>query len=184
MSPVQRELYCRYNDIIIVDTTYNTNWFQMMLCIIAVVNSNYKTRLVICTIIEDETLDTYWWIFDTILIETGIFPRIIFTDSDPSMIRSIKEIYPNTKHLLCIFHIDLNFQKKLKEKLDNKFKEFHHKFYVCRNSLCKDLFEIYWNQLLNQYSAALKYLSDIPYINKESWAISWIHKLFTTEAQS
>ncbi|CAB5356924.1 unnamed protein product [Rhizophagus irregularis] len=32
--------------------------------------------------------------------------------------------------------------------------------------------------------AAAKYLSDTLYINKESWAISWIHKRFTTGAQS
>ena len=68
--------------------------------------------------------------------------------------------------------------------MGNKFEKFRHKFYICRNSLCEDLFEIRWNQLLNQYSAASKYLSDTFYINKKSWAIPWIHKLFTTGIQS
>ena len=68
----------------------------MMLCIITVVDNNYKTRIVVCAIIDDETLDTYRWIFDTILTEIGISPGVIFTDSDPSIIRSIKEIYPDT----------------------------------------------------------------------------------------
>ena len=108
MSSIQKELYCRYNDIIIVDTTYNTNQFQMILCIIVVVNNNYKTRIMTCAIIEDETLDTYRWIFDTILIKIDVFSEIIFIDSDSFMIRSIKKIYPNTQHLLCIFHINLN----------------------------------------------------------------------------
>jgi len=142
ISPIQRELYSKFNDVLIVDPTYNTNRFQMMLCIITVVDNNYKTRIVAYAIIEDETLDTYRWIFNTILTETGISPRIIFTDSDPSMIRSIKDIYPNTRHLLCIFHIDLNLQKKLKGKLGNHFEKFRHKFYVCRNSLCEELFEL------------------------------------------
>ena len=62
----------------------------MMLCIITVIDNNYKTRIVACAIIEDETLDTYRWIFNTILTETGIYPKVIFTDSDPSMIRSIQ----------------------------------------------------------------------------------------------
>src|SRR5947207_12926312 len=83
MSPIQRELYSKYNDVLIIDTTYNTNRFQMMLCVIAVIDNNYKTRIVACAIIEDETLDTYRWIFDSILSETGIYPEIIFTDSDP-----------------------------------------------------------------------------------------------------
>ncbi|CAB4476460.1 unnamed protein product [Rhizophagus irregularis] len=184
MSPTQKELYNKYNDVTIIDTTYNTNRFQMMLCIIAVVDNNYKSRIVATAIIDDETLNTYRWLFDTIFTETGISPGVIFTDSDPSMIQSIKEIYVNTKHLLCIFHIDLNLRKKLKGKLGNKFEEFRHKFYICRNSLCEDLFELRWNQLIDQYPAAAKYLSDTLYINKESWAIPWIHKRFTTGAQS
>ncbi|CAB4475193.1 unnamed protein product [Rhizophagus irregularis] len=99
MSPTQKELYNKYNDVTIIDTTYNTNRFQMMLCIISCIS-----------------------------------PGVIFTDSDPSMIQSIKEIY---------------------------------------------------NQLIDQYPAAAKYLSDTLYINKKkSWAIPWIHKRFTTEAQS
>ncbi|GBB94191.1 hypothetical protein RclHR1_23080002 [Rhizophagus clarus] len=142
MSPTQRELYNKYNDITIIDTTYNTNRFQMMLCIMAVIDNNYKSRIVAFAIIDDETLNTYQWLFDAILTETGISPKVIFTDSDPSMIQSIKEIYPDTKHLLCIFHIDLNLQKKLKKKLGNKFEEFCHKFYICRNSLCEDLFKL------------------------------------------
>jgi hypothetical protein len=86
MSPMQRELYSKYNDVIIVDTTYNTNRFQLMLCIITIIDNNYKTRIVACAIIDDETLDTYRWIFDTMLTETGVSPGVIFTDSDPSMI--------------------------------------------------------------------------------------------------
>ena len=101
----------------IVDTTYNTNKFQMMLCVITVIDNNYRTRIVACAIIEDKTLNTYKWIFEHILAETGISLRIIFTDLDPSMIRSIKDVYPNAQHMLCIFHIDLNLRKKLKGKL-------------------------------------------------------------------
>ncbi len=59
-------------------------------------------------IIENEILDTYKWIFENILIETGSSSRIIFTNSDPSTARLIKDIYPNAQHILCIFHIDLN----------------------------------------------------------------------------
>src|ERR1051325_595033 len=174
MSLTQRELYNQYNNIVLVDSTYNTNQFQMILCVVTVVDNNYRTRIVACAIIEDETLDTYRWIFDSILNETGVSPRIVFTNSDPSMIRSIKDIYPNAQHLLCIFHIDLNLRKKLKGKLGNQFEKFRSKFYVCRNSLCEELFECRWNQLIEQYSAAAKYLSDTLYSTKNSWAVLWI----------
>ncbi|CAB4438545.1 unnamed protein product [Rhizophagus irregularis] len=86
-----------------------------MLCVIVVIDNHFKSRIVAFAIIEDETLDTFRWILMTLFKETDINPKIIFTDSDPSLISAIKEIYPNTNHLLCIFHIDLNLRKKLKE---------------------------------------------------------------------
>ena len=113
----------------------------MMLCVIIVIDNHFKTRIVASTIVEDETLDTFRWILITLFEETGINPKVIFIDSDPSLISAIKEIHMGSKHLLCIFHIDLNLRKKLKSKLESHFEEFHHKFYTCRNSLCKELFE-------------------------------------------
>src|SRR3954447_3725411 len=98
MSPTQRDLYTKYNDIMIFDTTYNTNRFQMMLCVIAVIDNNFRTRIVACAVIEDESLNTYQWILNNILTETDISPEVIYTDSDPSMIRSINDIFPNAHH--------------------------------------------------------------------------------------
>ena len=141
MSPVQRSLYESFHDVIILDTTSNTNQFQMILCVIVIIDNHFKTRIIASAIIEDETLDTFRWILGTLFKETGISPEVIFTDSDPSLISAIKEIHPDTNHLLCIFHIDLNLRKKLKSKLESRFKEFHRKFYACQNSLCKELFE-------------------------------------------
>jgi len=70
-----------------------------------------------------------------------ILPKVVFTDSDPSIIRSINDIFPNAHNLLCIFHIDLNLRKKLKRKLGSQFEEFRRNFYKCQNSLCEEIFE-------------------------------------------
>ncbi|PKC54855.1 hypothetical protein RhiirA1_542736 [Rhizophagus irregularis] len=48
----------------------------MILCVVTVIDNNYRTRIIACAIIEDETLDTYQWILDSILTETGVSPRI------------------------------------------------------------------------------------------------------------
>jgi len=157
MSPSQRDLYENFHDVVILDTTSNTNRFRMMLCVIIIIDNHFKTRIVASAIIEDETLDTFRWIFMTLFEETGINPGVIFTDSDPSLISAIKEVHPDTSHL--------------KGKLGTHFEEFHHKFYTCRNSLCVKLFEFRWMQLIDQYPETAKYMSDTLYINKESWAI-------------
>ncbi len=155
-----------------------------MLCVIVVIDNHFKTRIVTSAIVEDETLDTFRWILITLFEEMGINPKVIFTDSDPSLISAIKEIHTDTKHLLCIFHIDLNLRKKLKSKLGARFEEFRRKFYACRNSLCKELFESRWVQLIDQYPESAKYMVETLYINKESWATPWIRNQFTASAQS
>ncbi|PKC67102.1 hypothetical protein RhiirA1_458869 [Rhizophagus irregularis] len=50
--------------------------------------------------------------------------------------------------------------------------------------LCEELFELYWNQLIEQYPTAAKYLSGTLYNTKDSWVIPWIYKKFTAGAQS
>ena len=100
------------------------------------------------------------------------------------MINAIKEIHPDTNHLLCIFHIDLNLHKKLKSKLGSRFEEFCRKFYACRNSLCKELFESRWIQLVNQYPESAKYMTETLYVSKESWAVPWIRNQFTAGVQN
>jgi hypothetical protein len=112
MSPLQRDLYERFHDVVILDTTSNTNQFRMMLCVVVIIDNHFKTRIVASAIIEDETLDSFRWILMTLFEETGINSKVIFTDSDPSLISAIKEIHPDASHLLCIFHIDLNIRKK------------------------------------------------------------------------
>ena len=68
--------------------------------------------------------------------------------------------------------------------MGSRFEEFCRKFYACRNSLCEELFDLRWNQLVEQYSIAAKYLSETLYCIKELWAVPWIRKRFTTGAQS
>ncbi|CAG8752016.1 4283_t:CDS:2, partial [Cetraspora pellucida] len=92
-----------------------------------------RSRIVATAVIDDETLDTFRWIFNTLFEKMSINPKVIFTDSDPSMISMIKEIYPNTNHLLCIFHIDMNIRKKLKsdaqstQRIESINKQIHDK---------------------------------------------------------
>ena len=59
MSLVQRSLYESFHDVVILDTISNINRFQMILCVIIIIDNYFKTRIVASAIIEDETLDTF-----------------------------------------------------------------------------------------------------------------------------
>ncbi|CAB4491805.1 unnamed protein product [Rhizophagus irregularis] len=95
------------------------------------------------------------------------------------MANAISSVYPITKHNLCIFHIDLNFKKNLRPKLNTQnFNEFRSEFFSCRNSLITEIFEAKWKNLINKFPEAAKYLQRMFEPTKESWASCYINKIF------
>ncbi|CAG8776136.1 4876_t:CDS:2 [Cetraspora pellucida] len=108
----------------------------------------------------------------------------LYSDADPALILSIRNNYPETWHLHCIFHIDLNLRKKLKGKLRDQFESFCSKFLVMHNSLCPNKFEAQWNTLINEYPDSKNYLIRTLYPCKSSWASYVINRNFTVRIQS
>ena len=72
---------------------------------------------------------------------TGVAPMVFVTDADPVMDSAVKQVYKNTYSLHCIFHINQNLPKNLKEILDNAYDQFVKDFYLCHNTLDEMLFE-------------------------------------------
>lgn len=54
----------------------------------------------------------------------------------------------------------------------------------CRNSLCVQLFEKWWNDLQKKYPMAKDYLLRALNYNCKSWARAYLHKIFTAGIES
>ncbi|CAG8855438.1 20348_t:CDS:1, partial [Gigaspora margarita] len=62
---------------------------------------------------------SYFWILKVLIKATDrLYLSTILTDADPAMSLVILTIMPLTQHLHCIWYINQNLQKKLKEKLE------------------------------------------------------------------
>src|SRR6266498_4163442 len=138
----QINAYRRYKDIVIVDITSKTNQFNMMLMLIIIIDNNFRNIIAATVILENETEATFAWVLQELKDSCDIIPIVLYSDADPALISAIKKNYPETHHLYCIFYIDLNLRKKLKEKLHKQFEPFCTKFLTMRNSLCYKKFEI------------------------------------------
>ncbi|XP_074298349.1 protein FAR1-RELATED SEQUENCE 5-like [Silene latifolia] len=65
-------------------------------------------------LIGDESIECYTWLFKTFLeAMSGCQPRIIITDQDKSMKSVVPEVFKESTHRLCMWHI----MKKLREKV-------------------------------------------------------------------
>ena len=76
------------------------------------------------------------WVFKHLIQCFHIAPKIIFTDSDNAMATAIKTALPDTKHLLCTWHLSLNFNTNVHPAM--KKKEFDAMtniwWKICKNS--------------------------------------------------
>jgi hypothetical protein len=186
MNPDQQHVWTRYHDVIFFDTTSRTNKYNMVACFFAAIDNCNRTRLVATALLEDETEESFVWALEMINKSTGnLVPRVVFTDSDPAMSSAISLIFPNSAHCLCLFHIDLNLKKNLRNKLTTKeFQEFRKDFFQCRNTLAPTIFEVRWKTIKEKYPAISSYLNKQLDPLKTKWAVCYINIQFTAGANS
>ena len=100
------------------------------------------------------------WIFQYILQATNnLLPKVLFTDSDLAIIATIQVVYPQTYHLLYIYHLLEKVKKKAKFKLwDEAVSSFVTNFYTMRNSYSEEQFDTKYQEMLTKYKPYRPYL--------------------------
>ncbi|CAB4398291.1 unnamed protein product [Rhizophagus irregularis] len=161
-----------------------TNQFNMILMLIIAVDNNFRNVIIAAAILEDETEITFAWILQELKNSCDITLNVIYSDADLALISAVKINYSEIYHFYCIFYIDLNLRKKLKEKLRDQFESFHCKFLEMRNSLYQKTFERKWNELIKEFPACEQYLTRVLYPCKNSWSCHIINRNFTVRIQS
>ena len=117
MHPSQQELWARFHDVILLDTTAKTNRYSMILCVVILVDNHNRSRLAATAIVSDETKDIFTWLFKSLSKATGgLMPTLLYTDADPAMIAAVNDSWPTTKHHFCLFHIRKNLEKHFLSK--------------------------------------------------------------------
>ena len=185
-SQQRNELWPKFRDVIIHDNTAKTNRYEMALSLFVGIDNNYKTRVLAQALTKYETQADYSWVLQCTLEATNnLSPIILFSDSDPGMIAAVQVVYPETRHLLCIYHIVENVKKKARSKLHGEMvNKFVEDFYHMRNSCNERQFEARYNEMLTKYEKCRPYLEKKLYPNRESWARYAIAKVFTAGVES
>ncbi|CAB5211331.1 unnamed protein product [Rhizophagus irregularis] len=133
-------------------------------------NYNYgRFRNVANALIEDELSSTYTWILQCLVKATdNIIPKSFWTDSELGLINAVAQVFPNTPHFYCMFHIWQNIIKHLKSKLGENFSNFSKAFYACRNALCIEIFEQRWEFMIKSFPNCKRYMTRTLYNNRIS----------------
>jgi len=142
-----------YNDLVSFDATYMTNMYDMPFAPFIGINKHGQSFMLGCGFIRDEKTPSYVWLFETFLeAMQGKAPVSIITDQDGAMRCAIAQIFPNTNHRNCRWHIMDKFTGTIgpildkDEKLEDDFKE-------CMNyTVSPDEFEAKWSAMISKYN--------------------------------
>ncbi|CAG8486451.1 1863_t:CDS:2, partial [Scutellospora calospora] len=185
MSPLQQQYLIHYIDIIQTDNICQTNWFNMYLTLLVVVDNNIRTWLVAQSLSDDETTESYEWFFECLKNAIhNISPAVLFSDTKPALISAVALKLPEMHHFLCAFHIQENICKNLRSKLGRNFDEFYKEFLHMHNSTFEEDFFRKWSHLLNKYPQAQDYFNRALQGCIKLWTHCYQLKVFIAGIQS
>ncbi|GBC03782.1 hypothetical protein RclHR1_05310009 [Rhizophagus clarus] len=125
MNPKQINLWMKFSDVVICDTTFGTNRYNMSLMLFIGVDRRNHSRLLGQALTRDEREESFNWIISCLKKATSnISPRIIFTDADAALHNAIKTQFPDSQLASCIFHIKQNLKKHIRPKIQSEYSNF------------------------------------------------------------
>ncbi|XP_058732801.1 protein FAR-RED IMPAIRED RESPONSE 1-like [Vicia villosa] len=147
-----RDDYQEFGDVISFDTTYITNKYKMPFAPFIGVNNHFQSRLLGCALLANESSESFIWLMKIWLRAMGGKPpNAIITDQDKAMKVAIEEVFPNTRHRFCLWHI----LRKVPEKLSHvmrKNEDFTRDFNACiYKSRSIQQFEDKWKEMVEKF---------------------------------
>ncbi|XP_034249610.1 uncharacterized protein LOC117650351 isoform X2 [Thrips palmi] len=137
MHKGSKETFNKFPEVVIADSTYNTNKNKMPLLLINVMNGLGGSECIAYAFIINETKETYSEIFKLLGNAVGDDikrTKTIVVDHDMSEISSLKEAFPHIDVQLCSFHVPNSFKRNtLKEKNKESVREVLQKMVYCKN---------------------------------------------------
>ncbi|XP_055961244.1 protein FAR1-RELATED SEQUENCE 5-like [Mercurialis annua] len=144
--------YDNFGDVIVFDTTYRTNRYDLVCAPFVGVNHHWKNVIFGCAFLSDERDETFEWLFNTFLESMGNrAPKTIFTDQDKAMEKAIGKVLHTTRHRLCLWHISKNAASHLGALNSNQL--FHNIFNKCLQGCESETeFEETWGKMIIEYT--------------------------------
>nr|KAJ0196285.1 hypothetical protein LSAT_V11C700384510 [Lactuca sativa] len=84
------ELYQKYGDVVVFDTIYKVNSYDMPFGIFVGIDNHGRTILFGCALLRNEKLNTCEWLFKNFTLSMKKSPKTILTDQDPWINKQLK----------------------------------------------------------------------------------------------
>lgn len=156
-----RKMYELYGECLSFDTTYKTNRYNLPFAPFVGITGHGLNCLFACAILNNETVDTFEWVFKTFLHCMGQkAPLTVITDQDVAMKVAIPAVFKNSVHRCCLWHIMKKVQERCVRPFSEKAGLYDDFSDIIHNCLTEAEFEHLWREMCDKYGVrGLKYFN-------------------------
>ncbi|XP_019190803.1 PREDICTED: protein FAR1-RELATED SEQUENCE 7-like [Ipomoea nil] len=137
-----RRDYEVFGDLLVHDTTYRTNKYDMICAPFVGMNHHCMNVMFGCGFLMNERIESFVWLFKVFSRSMGgMSPQTIMTDQCAAMAAAISKVFPTSRHRLCIWHIETEAEFQFYwTRLVTDYKchknNWLEKLYDCREKWC------------------------------------------------
>ncbi|XP_073059472.1 protein FAR1-RELATED SEQUENCE 5-like isoform X7 [Primulina eburnea] len=149
---MMKEDYRIYGDVMVFDTTYRTNKYNLICAPFIGINNHWNNAMFGCAFLANEKYESFQWLFEVFKKSMGgKCPITLFTDQDQAIATAIEKVFPQTRHRLCLWHLQQNAVSRFAQlKSENSFKvAFKKCLSGCAN---ENEFESCWKSMISEYN--------------------------------
>ncbi|KAJ4755030.1 Protein FAR1-RELATED SEQUENCE 5 [Rhynchospora pubera] len=171
--------YYYFGDVVCFDNTYKVNGYDRPF--VSFLGTNHHKQLVIfgSGFLYNDSVESFNWLFQTFKDSmSGNAPHLILTDEDENIVKGVEEIWPDTVHRYCPWHL---YQRTVKN-LCNVFQaypgfdiELKKCFFECET---ENEFLVTWQKLVSNYGLVDDTWLKGLYENRRNWCLVYRHDLF------
>ncbi|KAL4386617.1 hypothetical protein GQ457_09G027080 [Hibiscus cannabinus] len=180
-----RTAYNHFGDAVIFDTMYRPNQYQIPFAPFTGINHHGQMVLFGCALLLDESELSFTWLFRTWLSAmNGRPPVSITTDQDRAIQAAVAQVFPETRHCICKWHILREGQERLAH-VYLAHPSLYGDLYSCINfSESIEDFESSWSALLDKYSLHKNEWLLAVYNARKQWAPVYFRGTFFASLSS
>ncbi|KAK1415134.1 hypothetical protein QVD17_30906 [Tagetes erecta] len=170
--------YKEFGDIVSFDATYDTNKYKMSFVPFTGIDNHRRCVTFGAGMILNEDTISFKWLLECFLEAFKKQPTIIVTDQDPAVKKAVEEVFSESKHRLCMWHITNKLPVKISSNIlqNTDFRKTFHRI-VWNIYLGPIQFEEKWKEMLEEYQLShSKWLNDM-YNIRERWIPAFFKNL-------
>lgn len=174
--------YKHFGDAITFDTSYRTDQYLIPFASFTGVNHHRQPVLFGCALLVDDSESSLIWLFQTFLSAmSGCHPTTITTEQDGIIHAAVTQVFLQTRHRLCKWHILKEGQDKLSD-VCHAYPSFQGEFNKCINMTeTIEEFESCWEMLITRFDLRHNEWLQSVYSCRHQWVPVYLRNTFFAE---